>query len=363
MASNTELDRFVRDALLAGKSREQIRSALEQAGWTPQQLAGVLDDYADVDFPIPVPRPRASLSAREAFLYLVLFSLLYFLCYHLGSLLFDLINAALPDAAESNYYYDFFASTRFSTAALIIVFPLFAWMAHWVARETERAPIKRFSPVRRWLTYLTLFISAAALVGDLTVLVYNLLGGELSVRFVLKVGVVALIAGSVFGYYLWDLRREESEGKAWRAIGKGLLVAAGVLAIGALIGGFLLIGSPNTQRAMRMDERRVQDLLLIENAINIHLVENEKLPPNLQALTTREGLKLSINDPLSGRAYEYVIDDPQRYQLCAVFQTDTADRNRRVGPSMSMEWLHGAGRTCFNRGLPAHLSPDEKSGQ
>jgi len=42
-------------------------------------------------------------------------------------------------------------------------------------------------------------------------LVYNVLGGELTVRFVLKVLVAAAIAGSIFGWYLVDLRREERE--------------------------------------------------------------------------------------------------------------------------------------------------------
>ena len=41
---------------------------------------------------------------------------------------------------------------------------------------------------------------------------YRLLGGELSLRFVLKVLVVGVIAGGVFGYYLGELRREEREG-------------------------------------------------------------------------------------------------------------------------------------------------------
>ena len=40
-------------------------------------------------------------------------------------------------------------------------------------------------------------------------LVYNLLGGEITTRFLLKVLIVAFIAGSVFWYYLTDVRREE----------------------------------------------------------------------------------------------------------------------------------------------------------
>lgn len=211
MASGTpELERFIHEALSRGQSRQAIQHALIEAGWTPEQTGNVLDAYADVDFPVPVPRPRASLSARDAFLYLVLFTTLYLSAFHFGSLLFDLINWWLPDPADARYaVMQLGRSMRWSVATLIIAFPVFAWLAGRLSRDVERQPIKRLSPVRRWLTYLTLFVAAAILIGDLTVLVYNLLGGELSVRFVLKVAVVALIAGTVFGYYLWDLRREE----------------------------------------------------------------------------------------------------------------------------------------------------------
>lgn len=211
-AATQELELFVREALLRGQSKEAIAQALGKAGWTPDQTRGVLDTYADVGFPVPVPRPRASLSAREAFLYLVLFATLYFAAWNLGSLLFDLINHVWPDPAVQRYEVLRLGSEiRWSTAALIIAFPVFVFMSRLITREVAKHPIKRLSPVRRWLTYLTLFIAAAVLIGDMTTLVYNLLGGELSTRFLLKVLVAAVIAGSVFGYYLYDLRREEGE--------------------------------------------------------------------------------------------------------------------------------------------------------
>ncbi len=211
MASGSpELEHFVRDALARGHDRQQVTAALLAAGWSQEQVRGVLEGWAQVNFPLPVPRPRASLSAREAFLYLLMFSTLYFFAWNLGSLLFKLIEQALPDPADNQWQViRLGASIRWSIAALVIAFPVFAFVTRHISRDIIQHPIKRLSPVRRWLTYLTLFIAATILIGDLTTLVYNVLGGELSLRFGLKALVVAAIAGTVFGYYLWDLRHEE----------------------------------------------------------------------------------------------------------------------------------------------------------
>ena len=212
-AATRELDLFVRDALAQGASKDEIAGVLADAAWPAEQVRSALDAYADVPFRVPVPRPRPYLSAREAFLYLVLFASLYVAAWNLGRLLFDLINHAFPDPADPQYAVQRLGSSiRWATASVIIAFPVFLFVARHLARELARNPVKRLSAVRRWLTYLTLFIAAVALVGDLIALVYRLLGGELSLRFVLKVLVVGVIAGGVFGYYLGELRREEREG-------------------------------------------------------------------------------------------------------------------------------------------------------
>jgi hypothetical protein len=82
-------------------------------------------------------------------------------------------------------------------------------MSRVVSRWVYEAPVKRSSSIRKWLTYMTLFVAAGVLIGDLASFVYNLLGGELTVRFVLKVCTIGTIGGTVFGYYLWDLRADE----------------------------------------------------------------------------------------------------------------------------------------------------------
>lgn len=207
-----DLELFVREALASGQPRPAIESALAQAGWPAEQVCDALDAYSDIAFPVPVPKPRPYLSAREAFLYLVLFATLYVSTYHLGSLLFDLINRTLPDPADASYdYINFGSSMRWSVASLVVAFPVFLFVARLLGRELARSPVKRLSAVRRWLTYITLFLAAGIVIGDLITAVYNVLGGELSLRFALKVLVVGAIAGTVFAYYLLDLRREERE--------------------------------------------------------------------------------------------------------------------------------------------------------
>ena len=211
MASGTqELELFVRDSLLHGATRAEINKAMLDAGWTPDQANSAMGAFADVSFAVPVPKPRPYLSAKEAFIYLVLFTTLYLSAYHFGRLLFQFIDRAFPDRADgASSFGD--NGMRWSAASLIIAFPVFLYMSRLVGNALAKDPVKRLSPIRRWLTYLTLFIAAGFLIGDMTALVYELLGGELTVRFLLKVAVVGAIAGTVFGYYLHDLRREEAE--------------------------------------------------------------------------------------------------------------------------------------------------------
>lgn len=209
MPGTDDLTPFVRDALARGVPRPEIEAALLEAGWPREQVARGLAAYAEIDFPVPVPRPRAYLSPREAFLYLVLFTTLFLAVFNLGGALFDLIERAVPDPAETRYHGD--TSLRWHLAYLIVSFPVFLFLTWRQGRELQRDPTKRASRVRKWLTYLTLFVAAGFIVGDLVALVFHFLEGELTLRFLSKVLVVALLAGTTFGYYLWDLRRDEEE--------------------------------------------------------------------------------------------------------------------------------------------------------
>lgn len=211
--SDSSLTRFVEAALHAGASRDATAQALAEAGWSREQISDAMRNFAEVDFPVPVPRPRPQLSARDAFTYLLMFSMLYITAYQLGSLLFQFINLGFPDPLSGRSSPDeerFIGDRiRWASASLIVAFPVFLLVSRSIATRIAGDPALRSSAIRRWLTYLTLFVAACIIVGDLIVALYSLLSGELTIRFVLKALTIGSIAGGLFTYYLWSIRADD----------------------------------------------------------------------------------------------------------------------------------------------------------
>lgn len=348
-----DLSRFVHEALAKGRPREEIRAVLGEARWPADAIDKALAAYADVEYPVPVPRPKPYVSAREAFVYLVVFSALYACAFSLGSLVFLLIEHAVPDPAAGDRFSFLVEGVRWSASWLLITFPVYLWLSRVTYVATRRDPEKRYSKIRRWLTYLTLFVALAVLVGDLVTVVFNLLAGELTVRFLLKVLTVGAIAGAVFGYYTWDLRRDDVPREVGHGVHPGLRAFVGVVSVAvvaALAAGLWLAGNPVRARAQRLDDRREAHLEAIAGAIDTYWERHESLPPSLEELARERGVRVqSVEDPVTGVGYEYRPMEGRRYELCAVF--DAEDRGAKETRGRIARgtrfWEHGAGRTCF----------------
>lgn len=206
--SDVRLDDFVRNALRSGASREETARVLAEAGWSNEQVADALGAYAAIPFAIPVPRPKSHVSARDAFMYLIMFGMLYFAAFNLGNLVFQFINLALPDPVADRYP-GVDRQIRWSTSALLVAFPIFFFVASRIGKQIRRDPVQRTSVIRKWLTYLTLAVAACVVTGDLVYLINSLLSGEMTLRFILKSLTVGAIAGTAFWYYLSSMRADD----------------------------------------------------------------------------------------------------------------------------------------------------------
>jgi hypothetical protein len=353
------LDRFVRDALARGAAREQIRDSLLAAGWPAAEVEAALGAWVDTPFGVPAPRRRVQTSAREAFLYLVMFATLYVVAFNVGALLFAGIERAFPDPAFYERWSAGLRGVRGSTAAVLIAFPVFLLVARHIGAALAREPEKRASGVRRWLTWLTLFLAALVLIGDLVVVVTQALSGELAMRFVLKSAVVFAIAGMVFGHYFAGMRSDEAEGPppAPRTGWIARLAAVAVPLAAAL--GLWMSGSPVVARSYAIDDRRARELQETQAAINQYYSQFGVLPDSLGTLRgPNPGTPVpDLRDPVSGEPYEYRVLEARRYELCATFERKSAEDGAQVRGMYGDFWRHPAGRTCYTLVVPARPAP------
>lgn len=114
-----------------------------------------------------------------------------------------------------------------------------------------------------------------------------------------------------------------------------------LVAIGAA---FLLTGSPQDERARRLDQARVTDLQALRSAIADHYDRTHAFPASLEELARKSPLPLRMTDPVGGRLYAYEVVDVRTFRLCAVFDLPTPDEEARMRAD---PWAHRAGRQCF----------------
>ena len=309
---------------------------------------------------------------------------LYASAVSLLNLLFEIINASFPDAL--NFSYDRFSSgMRWSIASLLIVFPLYIFLSWFINRDLAVNPLKKNLGIRKWLTYLTLFIAGVTIITDLIILINTFLGGEITARFAFKVLAMLIVAGVIFAYYLYDLRRDVGQKSSQM---KMLVWAVSFGVLASIIGGFFIIGSPFTLRMKRFDERRVNDLQNIQYQIVNFYQRKGVLPNSLDELKDPlSGFNIPL-DPDTNASYEYekVTDLPTgqaslptgkaglSFKLCADFslESDALIDSKGVSrpmpvfygeSSLNENWRHEKGLVCFDRKIDKDLYPILKGGK
>ena len=124
-----------------------------------------------------------------------MFATLYTSAFALGQIFFTAIDRAFPDVTNPQSTSQFRDSLRWALANLIVAFPIFAGLAVSTQRAIARDPARRASRVRKWLTYLTLFLGAAAIIHGRFELFGATTGASIWV-----VGAIGMACG--FGFYM-----------------------------------------------------------------------------------------------------------------------------------------------------------------
>lgn len=320
---------------------------------------------------------------KDFFMHVGIIATLYVSAISLISLLFQVINISFPDVLEYTYFgsYDpYSAGIRWAIASLVIVFPIFVLLSWLVQKDYVAFPEKREMGLRRWLTYITLFLTGIAISIDLIVLINSFLSGEISTRFILKVAVILVTTGLIFGYYMWDVRHANVSNTK---VPNMFRILAILIVVASLVLGFVIMGSPSSQRKLRLDEQKVNDLSSIQWQVISHWQQKEKLPAQLTDMNNDISGYYVPLDAETGQPYEYRVvsggTDPS-FELCANFNLESKNDPRYnygekpipvdigggIGSSDSRaalwyqesnNWKHGAGRTCFTRTIDPELYP------
>ncbi|MEX0652297.1 MAG: DUF5671 domain-containing protein [Candidatus Paceibacterota bacterium] len=304
---------------------------------------------------------------RDFFFLIATFATLYISAVSLLTLLFQYIDILFGDTLQSLYYDPYSGAIRFSIASLIIIFPLYLYLTRSLNQEVRAHPEKKELGVRKWLIYLTLFIAGTTIIIDLIVLINTFLGGEvLTSGFILKVLSIIIVIGGVFMYYLQDLKGTWEKSKSLSQIIGGVVT---LMVLTSIIGGFFIIGSPQTQRLMRFDQDKINDLSSIQWQVVTYFQQKETLPQTLAELEDPLTGFILPTDAQTDTAYSYEVVEGLTFKLCADFNKESKgythaepkavrlESSVRYGGFDNENWAHGEGETCFERTIDPDKFP------
>lgn len=126
----------------------------------------------------------------------------------------------------------------------------------------------------------------------------------------------------------------------------------------AVITGLVVVESPATEQARRLDSERVSHLSMIQSYTRDYWIKTNRLPATLNELRDPlVGIEIP-RDTETGAPYEYRVLGPLSFELCATFgNTSQGTPKTFDSPYGGIEgiWDHPAGRHCFVRTINPEL--------
>lgn len=301
-----------------------------------------------------VAAPKSN-AAKFVFFYLLELVSLGFMTVSFGIILFQIINKNIVDAVTgySGTYND--GALKFAISAILVSSPIFYVIGSFIQKSLFTGELKKDSGIRRWLTYLILFVSFLIFVGWLIAFVYNYLNGEVTMKFILKTLSVLIIAATVFGFYLYDIRRQAVENVKDKVL-KIFFIATLAAVVIVFVASFFVVETPSSARDRRLDEQVINNFYTIDSCVDQYNREKGKMPADFSAMKddcsylTEDLLK----DPQTGVAYTYSVKGTTTYEICANFRTSNVGKDN--GASINYPVMgginsssHKSGQQCLKR--------------
>jgi len=314
---------------------------------------------------------------KDFFLHLGATVALYAVVLSLLNLAFSIINYTFPDKL-AGYFYS--GNIVWPISILIIVTPILYILEWLIVKDFSAMIEKKDLWIRKWRIYLTLFLTGVTVIGDLIALINTYLNGEITMRFVFKILIVLLVAGAVFKYYFFSINENMKWAKMAMTSSRWFGI---VIVLVAIVGGFVIVGSPAKQRDLRFDSQRVGDLSNIQWQVLNNWQQKGKLPATLSEMEDSiSGYKIPT-DPKTEKDYSYRVINAATstatttvsFEICADFALDSQDTKGRgdfgggggFGYSRDMaypsyegidnNWEHNMGKVCFERNIDTEKYP------
>ena len=217
-----ELYSYIEKLRKNGSNDETIKQNLMSAGWQESDI-----DLA-LNTPIPPP-PHPPLSRDQsmngdtnihsapsmwdAFEHILLFISLYVLATAIAFILHYFIDHWFPAVEDTTRYIAHgFGKTmlRIYNASVIVSYPLFVFFFWRITKRTMEFPPLRGLHSRKFLIYLTLVVTFLIMISYIIYTIFSFLEGNITLNFVLHLIVTLTVAGSVFGYYLQQVREDRT---------------------------------------------------------------------------------------------------------------------------------------------------------
>jgi hypothetical protein len=329
--------------------------------------------------------------ALDLFLYVGIAISLIVSVTNLLQIIFAAIDRKFIDILSATQYVDSTQSdVRFAIASLVVMFPIYVGLSWYVSNDIKKYLFKQDITVRKVMIYCTLFVAVLTLIGTLVSAIYTYLGGEISIRFLLKASSVFIVALGLFGYYYYALKRDYAK---MTRIPILITVVTATLVILSVMWSVSIIGTPTEMRAKKIDSTRLADISRIQQEVFNRVQMSDRLPATLVELDNAfQGYQVPV-DPLTKESYTYKVvqqpvvkmnyttnrkelTTPAIFQLCATFDTvRKVDSRGQAFPvkgetsgtdafylasnyyyegDQSPFWNHDVGETCFKR----IISPD-----